>query len=224
MSKAHPLLFFALCCFARCNAGKIDSHDLLIGDWDTTLRCSNSRFGEVFPPRVSAVLSKEEQRRWGTPRNFHCRLSLHPNGTFGLEPSGTATSQLLSVHGRWTLETNPYCVTDRFYDDLILDSYPRVQKKREGDEETVVRKLRLNFKCRLSGHFTGDRLRFQDRDHFARGKMSHGVLILQRDDDESKKPWWYRPRIAGSFSARRLIPSRSALASQLGDDMEVFGY
>jgi hypothetical protein len=218
---------FVLCFIAQSSARKIESHDLLIGDWNTTLRCSRSWFSKVFPPPDASEGELSTRRgQWETPRNFHCRLSLYPNGTFGFEPREvTAMPPVFSVHGRWTVKINPYCVTDRFYDELVLEAYPRVQKKLEDGKETIIQKVKVKLQCRLSGHFTGDRLRFKDRDQFARGKLTHGVLVFERNNDESKKTWWHRPRIAASFSASRLIPSWTALASQVGDDdQEESGY
>jgi hypothetical protein len=129
------------------------------------------------------------------------------------------------VHGRWTLETNPYCVTDRFYDQLVLEAYPRLQTKLVEDEEMIMQKVNIILQCRLSGHFTAGRLHFKDRQNYAKGKISHGVLFLERDGNETKKHWWHQPRIAASFSARRLITSKTALTSQIGiDDETEFGY
>lgn len=209
-------VILAFCCLATCSAGKIDSRDLLIGDWNTTLRCSKSWFAEVFPPRVSADSLVRRRRLSGKSQNFPCVLSLYSNGTFGLEPnallvSGASPSPLLSVHGRWTLNLNPYCVTDRYYDDLVLESYSRVQKKVVEEHESVLRKVRLKLQCRLYGHFSGGRLHFRDRGHFARGKLSRGVLAIERDGESMKPFWRSRPRIAATFSAKRLIASKTCL-------------
>ena len=67
---------------------------------------------------------------------YSCQLSLFPNGTFTLRPSerdhnhvpsssSTVTDGRLLLRGRWKVEANPYCITDRFYDELHLESYPR---------------------------------------------------------------------------------------------------
>jgi len=225
------------------SARKIDSQDLLIGDWNTTLRCTRSWFeAELFPPRIlvssgspSAKL-KEQIRRWEWPRKFQCKLSLYPNGTFGLEPSIEATvsddtkpQQLLPVHGRWTLDPNPYCVTDRFYDQVVLDLYPRAQKKVVGGREEVLQTVSMQIQCRLSGHFSAGKLRcLRDRSPFyARGKLSHGVLVLDRhtQDEGDRRRGKRRPRIAASFTAKRHIPSKQALESYSDvEGRDEFGY
>jgi hypothetical protein len=208
-----------------CNAGKIDSTDLLIGSWDAVVRCSDSQFGELFPQRCDqATPSRISPRRSTRARRFACELSLFPNGTFGLRPKVSVDDNgTVAIRGHWQLDVNPYCVTDRFYDDITLVSYPRVQKKRKSNNPpTIMQKLRLQLKCRLSGHFTGNRLRLRDRRHFARGKLSHGFLVVQRDECErTKQPWWHRPQIVATFSAKRLIPAKASLDSQSFHDDDI---
>jgi hypothetical protein len=86
----------------------------------------------------------------------------------------------LPIRGRWNVLSNPYCATDRFYDDLHLSSYPRAQKRIENNymrkikdskviEEsskttttaaddntlpTLLKRVHLHFHCRLYGHYT----------------------------------------------------------------------
>jgi hypothetical protein len=201
-----------------CNAGKIDSTDLLIGTWDAVVRCSDSQFGELFPQRCDRTTqSRISSRRSTRARRFACEFSLFRNGTFGLRPKVTVDdNSTVAIRGHWKLDVNPYCVTDRFYDDITLVSYPRVQKKWESNKPpTIAQILRLQLKCRLSGHFTGNRLRFRDRHFFARGKLSHGLLVVQRDEcDPIKNTWWHRPKIVATFSAERLVPTKASFDSQ----------
>jgi len=217
----------------QVRAGKIDAYDLLIGDWNATIRCSRSVFtSELFPPRVAASDSILQARKgWDLPRNFECRLSLYPNGTFGLEPrssgklveTGATDVTPLSVHGRWTLDPNPYCVTDRFYDQVCLRSYPRVKKKRmdgREEQEQVVKENVFRIQCRLSGHFSRGKLplfRSTSKPFYARGKLSHGVFIISDDNQQEshRGRTRARPKVAASFAARRQIRSRSDLESNL---------
>ena len=220
-------------------AGKIDSVDLLVGDWNTTLRCGDSWFAStLFPPRESQSVERIPQSRkgWERNRNFQCSLSLYPNGTFGLHPQVARTAgadsatggQILPVHGKWTLHPNPYCVTDRFYDQVVLHSFPRVQKKVvDGQAEEILQSLSLDIQCRLTGHFSHGRLvrRFWGRDPrcFARGKLSHGVVVLNQALATDQKIG-ARPRIAATFAASRNIPSRSNLGSYSDNDESLYGY
>ena len=245
-------------------------------------------------------------------RNIPCCLSLYANGTFGLTGRSTSNCDnitpsmrqqnqqplkkslsLLLIRGKWKLLTNPYCVTDRFYDQIVLESFPRVQKEliqcsttKKGSSThsnhltpidsgknvkksrnaiiQPIQKVQLKLHCRLSGHFTGNRYNSRppwwqrtplnhhlddDKHHFyyARGKMTHGVIILdeldniqnrvKRDDDDTISagtlpPFRYleqlyrqrhrypRQRIVASFSAQRIIPTYSDLVSQSSDNID----
>jgi hypothetical protein len=271
-----------------CDAKKIDSYDLLIGDWDTSIRLlttsswkkgkqrtqvhanlfeafavsvpanttqlnqieSNYNEGQVgphigllqhFTRRRNNNLKRRQQHSYSYP----CRLSLYPNGTFGivshnLNPTnhqrvsldrhlGTTLQEQeqLLIRGKWTLQKNPYCVTDRFYDTIVLESYPRVKKELQqitivpikyssqnnatttGEAETIttttstlsypdhinqqngratknnmittaipIRKMQLKLQCRLSGHFTGGGRRYDSSKYYARGKLTHGTMVL----------------------------------------------
>lgn len=222
--KMRQLVICSLSCFTWCRAGKIDSNDLLIGDWDTVIRCTKSRFVDLFPERQSVGTEEQPLMKWNRrPRDFRCQFSLYTNGTFGLRPvcdggDPATPSSVLLVNGRWSLLSNPYCVTDRFYDDLTLESYPRIKKTWQGTNATVVQRSVIKLKCRLSGHFTGDRLRFREQDQFARGRLSHGSIVVLHDDRKRNQIWWRQPRIAASFSAKRFIASKDALLSYLNDD------
>ena len=278
-----------------CNAKKIDSFDLLVGDWETSVRLQSQPRGcqnilEIFSNVGAATTSTStttiaasttphtkipypQQDAWqglnpwkrskphAYTRNIPCCLSLYANGTFGLTDRSTSNCDnitpimkqhqnqqplkkslsLLLIRGKWKLLTNPYCVTDRFYDQIVLESFPRVQKEllqrstinngssTYSDDLTPIdsgknvkksrnaiiqpiQKVQLKLHCRLSGHFTGNRYNSRppwwqrtplnhhlddDKHHFyyARGKMTHGVMILdeldniqnrvKRDDDDT---------------------------------------
>ncbi|KAL7577033.1 hypothetical protein ACA910_006776 [Epithemia clementina (nom. ined.)] len=126
-------------------------------------------------------------------RCLDCSLSLFPNGTFVMEPvirtsqprsllqpkqqtylsdarsfPNPATAESLAMHGRWRLFPNPYCATDRFYDVVQLQSYPRtatiIQTKtkmkptiirRTTQEKTIMVRTRqsLLWQSHLMGHY-----------------------------------------------------------------------
>jgi hypothetical protein len=296
MNKLVPIILIVLNYYFRfylsCHAKKIDSYDLLIGEWDTKISFRQGRWAEMFSssnkdsknilvnpisssldPCEDGKKQQLQQHRKGRrlKRSYPCRLALYHNGTFGLisqqghRPTNRimcnnpaeASSPQICVRGRWMVQINPYCVTDRFYDNLVLESYPRVQKRivvsDENDidgkcgntsgrrsalirteEAEVLQKVRLKLHCRLSGHFTGRRLRFRDRHCYARGKLTHGIVLLDRITDDAiggtnnshpqRSSWWTmiapcrrRPGIVASFSAQRLIPSWRDVMSQSND-------
>jgi hypothetical protein len=170
---------------------------------------------------------------------FDCQLSLFSNGTFALQPRDEkswtnlagatnggkdepVTEQshpshpppYLAVHGRWKVQSNPYCVTDRSYDEVTLASVPRIQtrvtptntntnanaeqyspadKKVQGqgqgqihDQQTQQRRLRLLMQCRMSGHYTNGGLarRLLGSDSYARGRISRGVILSQDEQQQ----------------------------------------
>jgi hypothetical protein len=134
-------------------------------------------------------------------------------------------SDRLPINGQWRIQPNPYCATDRFFDQMIFDSYPRVQKQTSFDEKRsqILQKRRLRIQCRLYGHYTSGRIPFARS--YARGKLSHGVLISSGDSNKSKGLLQRFPRVPASFKAERSIPSKDALTSLLDHyDKKIFGY
>lgn len=135
------------------------------------------------------------------PRRHECHLSVYANGRFELRPSSppppsnaaaaaaevkanTKEGQLSSssprrlvARGKWNVRSNPYCVTDRFFDEITLRSHVRTQKKRtkkrkettsaaddddedgedgldnEEEEEEILQKGRLSVHGRLVGRY-----------------------------------------------------------------------
>jgi hypothetical protein len=226
----------------RYSAKKIDSFDLLIGEWDTSVRFPRN-IAQQFPwEEVFGSASSVKPRNQDSDRGICTfRLRLYQNGTFGMVPLYSADNAPapMCIRGRWKLQTNPYCVTDRFYDNLYLESYPRVQKTLYQSDNGVVnssdavitQKLRLQLQCRLYGHFTARRLRFRDRHYYARGKLTHGVVRWENRksgsmDSESSR-WWKiirtfrRPKIEASFSARRFLPCPRNVVSSTNEYNDV---
>jgi hypothetical protein len=89
------------------------------------------------------------RRLWGA--TLDCRLSMAEDGTFVLMPHTTTSktggeigrgprrlittssqqpqqqqlSSIMPLRGEWKVSSNPYCLTDRYYDQLSLQTYPR---------------------------------------------------------------------------------------------------
>jgi hypothetical protein len=133
-----------------------EAQDHVVGDWDLVLNGLSDH--EMFPLRQQILQHHQDSDsstqnnplpvKRKRKRNVRCHLSLFPNGTFTLaprqhlydyeseesiDPDSSSTNlsspfQRLHLHGRWKVEPNPYCITDRFYDELILEGFPRVQK------------------------------------------------------------------------------------------------
>jgi len=134
-------------------------------------------------------------------RRHHCRMELFSNGTFALHPledvgsrdnnvwtrERESSDSILPIHGYWKVRPNPYCVTDRFYDDLLLVSFPRVEKeviqdgKKNGALTKEKQRFRLECYCRLRGHFSDGggilgRWRIQTRKR-PTARLSRGTIV-----------------------------------------------
>jgi len=207
-SALYVLSLFYLVQILLANALTLDSRDLLIGDWNVTLNCRNSFFSnELFPPRSAAGEIESFSSKWGFSKGYDCRLSVFSNGTFEMSPQENldntqeSTSSILLLHGRWKLRRNPYCVTDRFYDELLLTSYPRIQR----NATELLQKVQLTLQCRLHGHYTNGGLWKKLRgNRYARGRLSRGTVLWEQKDKKDE-PWWKRKKIKASFSAARRI-------------------
>lgn len=206
-------------------ARTLSSTELAIGEWQVDLRCTDSTLYESIFPQRNVTAPRTAKPVFQLFRKRHsCKLSIFPNGTFCLQPSlqgaapppieeesskndttasSTATAAFLPMHGRWTLRSNPYCVTDRFYDDLILSAFPRVQKSiHEDGEVQVLRRLQVDLYCRLQGHYSHQGLLRWIRRQMSseRGFLYHGTLLQK---EEAAEPWWRRRRVMASFTGHR---------------------
>jgi hypothetical protein len=193
-----------------------------------------SGINALFPPRQSIVQGRGSGPTVAAPadrigarkRRYSCRLAVFANQTFVLRPEeeeeedseskrsstvqepGTGRRRLLPVRGQWSVLSNPYCVTDRFYDNLRLVSYPRVQTKQRvlvptstikdgGNSETStlvvssdpVQRVRLEFHGHLRGHYTagGWVRRIVGPDRYHRGRIRNGVVLVSDADDDDRE-------------------------------------
>ena len=163
--------------------GVLDAQDLAVGDWDLKLRCGKRIYSTLlFPPltprntidnnehdKTKRMISRMVQLPplpFVQTKSFPCQLSLYPNGTFVLRPKDNiqekagAEERLLSLRGRWKVNPNPYCITDRFYDELHLQSYPRTltespipPQARQQQPLQQRHRLSLQLHCRLCGRY-----------------------------------------------------------------------
>ena len=109
-------------------------------------------------------------------------------------------NSLLDLRGSWKVLANPYCVTDRFFDEVFLRSYPRQRmgtlkggNDGIGTEEKVLETIQWTLKCRLWGRHN---LQKHERSGY---RFTHGSLFCADRDISRRKPF-FSP-IMGSFSA-----------------------
>ncbi len=179
--------------------------DLVVGQWDVNLHRRDVHLLEsiVFPPiscsKQDYCLSnsaEKESKGWDKHKKskLQCKLILDKDGTFSLQPPidlcYARTDGMLyhldrtPLKGRWELRPNPYCVTDRQYDELTLISNPKtrynINSKMSKDVEEVVT---LEMNCKVWGRFGSNTIRHLLKRPRGRdaAKMTHGSLCIRKD-------------------------------------------
>ena len=133
---------------------------------------------ETTPNNDAMQSAFVKQRKWGTT-TIHCILSVSSDGTFVLAPKRITSlpshgggekeeeNPTMYLRGCWNVAKNPYCLTDRTYDQLSLTSYARQRiivpsgRARNGssrgssstteDTEHVLQTIRIKMNSRLWG-------------------------------------------------------------------------
>jgi len=143
--------------------------------------------------KLRSTLKKARQKR------LECELLLKTDGTFILSPpcslNGFGSVKRVPLEGRWKIRRNPYCVTDRHYDELTLVSYPKVRfnpfvqeqnikndAEDKSMEELDRESLTLEMHCKVWGRYGCNAIR--QILHFPQGRdasrMTHGTLSFAK--------------------------------------------
>lgn len=226
---------------ARTSQAKVwNAHELLVGEWELELRggwffspsqifprCSTS--GEEGGKDVMKNFSTRK-RPWGS--SLPCSLSLCSDGTFLLRPKGVENgSGRLPMRGHWDVLSNPYCITDRFYDQLRLKSLPRgvsLASSSTGETDKVV--LPCSGTMDLSCRVWGRHVRSQTVGR--KGSITHGTVLWKEEvNTEKEEDGSSRTKASSILSARRsVLASFSAIRRhrestiQGWEDQAIFGY
>jgi hypothetical protein len=207
---------------------------LAIGEWEIDLKCNRDTYESVLFPHQQATAPSTLVPRltWDMARQYPLRLCVFSDGTFRLEPRGSGaellrhhkdTTYLSSIQGKWQAQPNPYCATDRFYDELVFCSHSRVERQlltgglfwrstNKRNQATVLKKIQFRLNCRLHGQYwsSGGALASfivpanNKEQKYIKGKMTHGVLVADHLDGADKPAqWWRRRVVSGSFAGRR---------------------
>jgi len=220
-----------LCTVKNCNARLIDGYEQVVQNWDISLNCRDGETHNLFP------LSKESMERgmktdsgssssiisFWRRKSLKCHLALFPNGTFSLKPKDHVEMDLsdgeqvvscpyMPLRGEWSLRPNPYCITDRHFDELELESYPRVQKRvsniqsdQEGTVEQLLQEVHIKLACHVSGRYGTAAIRSVcGYPHGKRmGRLTRGTLLWNVVESPLENlPWWKRRRVGATFSGR----------------------
>lgn len=129
-------------------------------------------------------------------KSVDCRLNLQRNGRFTLlldnfdqhssyrtkNKNECSINNYQPMHGEWFLTPNPYCVTDRHYDEIILVSEPRIRRVYL-PTSTVVEKATVEFRCKLWGRYSAGAVRRQIGLTHGRSssRMTHGTVLIVKE-------------------------------------------
>lgn len=170
---------------------------------DCTLSLASDGTFVLTPKQVTTVVEDGNSTSL-EKKTIHTPATRRKMFTRSKKQTETLESSLLDLRGSWNVLANPYCVTDRFYDQVSLTAYPRQkvtairgEETDDAAEERVLQTVQLTMNCRVWGR------------HTYRGtkpyRMSHGTLVCRDIGTDQNAPWWkglYRPVVA-SFSAER---------------------
>lgn len=197
-----------------------------VGEWQVRLRGGRSFDPSTIFPLTNGNSSLTydmtvNPRRWLWRSQLDCTLTLYQNGTFAFSPtpqnlnenSHNAPIQLpfrqprLDMRGHWTLFPNPYCHSDRFYDQLELKSYTRVAvstRATNNGMSTITHPLNMQDVCRSGTFHLSCRL-FTKSNVGGRkeNRLTHGTLVWKEDTNSPKK-FRFPGQVMASFSAQRM--------------------
>ena len=138
--KLHGILGFDLCKLFPLSSGlSADGSFHVIQHTGHSLAQEELPQKSNRPKRHQGLFSSSWLHRRTGP--LDCQLTIHPNGTFTILPGDNQFSEMsaeggeyslksfMPLRGRWQVLPNPYCVTDRSYDQVVLESYPRIEMK-----------------------------------------------------------------------------------------------
>ena len=181
----------------------------------------------VFVPYLcedkSSLNKSSENQKQRMKRRLNCELLLDDDGTFVLNPpsdlgnnesrSEVSETSYLPLRGHWMLKANPYCVTDRHYDELTLVSDSKV---RYGGDERNKEKITMELHCKVWGRFSSNSIRYLLK--HARGKdagrLTHGTLSIRKEmfndklDNDSSSPILKSARVVCATFNAKSLPKR----------------
>jgi hypothetical protein len=212
MANARGAIFLLalVVCTAMVDARFLTPYEQAIGQWDVSLKCADTEVPSMlFPSGDGAAFSQ---------KRVQCHLDIFSNGTFCMNAPNEKDP--MPVRGQWKLQPNPYCITDRQYDQLVLESYPRVQKRitAKHDKEEVLQRVGIRLQCRLWGRYGSDPIRklLGYRRGRCMARMTHGTLLWNVVESHlGDLPRWKARRVCATFEAR---PIQDESSSQHDDD------
>jgi hypothetical protein len=208
-SNLFRMVILSYCCLV--GARVLTAYEQAVGQWDVTLKSNGWKKSEIpsmlFPPLKPSEVSSAVVNDVDMNKPTHCQLFIFPNGTFVMD-APVSSSERLPLRGQWKLQPNPYCITDRQYDQLVLESYPRVQKR--ASDEQVLQRVDINLQCRVCGRYGSNPMkRFMGyKTGRSSSRMTHGTLLWNvKQSQENNMPRWKSRRVCASFTAKPIESS-----------------
>lgn len=121
------------------------------------------------------------------------------------------------LRGEWYLTPNPYCVTDRHYDELLLVSEPRMRRR-----SNTIEKARVELRCQVWGRYGAGAVRKKIGLNHGRirGRMNHGTIVIVKEDVEDRigserkgRKFPTTREVVGTFGGNAIVDIQS-----LGED------
>lgn len=164
-------------------------------------------------------------------RSASCILNLEKNGKFALslaedddqknklenkmhhEPLYNSpsmdhdeTTKSRECRGEWFLTPNPYCITDRHFDTLLLVSEPRMRRiERAG----MIEKATVELRCKIWGRYGAGAVREKIGLGHGRikGRMTHGTIVIVKEQilDDGGKKTLPRREVVGTFQGNTIV-------------------
>jgi len=94
--------------------------------------------------------------------------------------NSTSSSIHQPLKGEWYLAPNPYCITDRHFDTLLLVSEPRIRKLRRS---AIIEKATVELRCKIWGRYGvgAVRKKLGLKHGRAQGRMTHGTVTIVKE-------------------------------------------
>lgn len=157
-------------------------------------------------------------------RSINCTLNLHRNGKFTIhlddhnennDATNTCSNNYQPLQGEWFLTPNPYCVTDRHYDEITLISEPKIRRVFL-PKTTVVEKATVELRCKLWGRYSAGAVRRKLgwKHGRSRSRMTHGNVLTVKES--------FHDNGLGSLGdATRLLPQREIVGTFCGKAVDL---
>ena len=123
------------------------------------------------------------------------------------------------LRGTWSLRPNPYCVTDRFFDELSLVTNAKTRMVRPSGrrirDKQWKEKVKLELHCKVRGRYSSDSVkqRLGARPGRAMSRLTQGTVMLLREG--KGVPMWQQRVVIASFQARTNEEKKTPVESEI---------